>query len=130
MPKITTACIIDDDKIFIYTLKKMMEHIDFCSNFIVFNNGLDAMNGLKELSEKKEALPDLILLDLNMPIMDGWDYLEEVQNHSEIKQIKTYIVTSSIDPVDLDRTRTYDTVTNYVTKPLNIKALDQLLVDF
>lgn len=127
MSKITTACIIDDDKIFIYTIRKMMEHINFCSNFIIFNNGLDALNGLQELSEKKEKLPDLILLDLNMPIMDGWDYLDEIQNHSEIKEIKTFVVTSSIDPVDLERTKTYDIVTNYVEKPLNIKALNELL---
>ncbi|GHC48245.1 response regulator [Ulvibacter litoralis] len=127
MNKISTACIIDDDKIFIYTLKKMMEHVNFCSNFMVFNNGLEAVKGLQEISEKKETLPDLIFLDLNMPIMDGWDYLEEIKDHSTIKNIRTYIVTSSIDPVDLDKTKTFETVTSYITKPLNIKKLKELL---
>ena len=67
MKKIDIACIVDDDPIFVYGAKRMMELADFCNGFMIFNNGHDALHKLKALIESNHNLPDLILLDLNMP---------------------------------------------------------------
>ena len=77
MKKIDLACIIDDDPIFVFGIKKMMELSEFCNGFIVYKNGHEALNNLKAIVSSGGKIPDVILLDLNMPILDGWQFLEE-----------------------------------------------------
>lgn len=77
MKKIDIACVIDDDPIFVFGIKKIMEVIGFCKSLMVFRDGSEALNNLKAIISAKEKLPDVILLDLNMPILDGWQFLEE-----------------------------------------------------
>lgn len=76
MKKIDIACIVDDDPIFVYGAKRMMQLENFCNGFLVFNNGQEALLKLTKLVSSGKNLPDLILLDLNMPIMDGWQFLD------------------------------------------------------
>ncbi|OAB75997.1 response regulator [Cochleicola gelatinilyticus] len=126
MNKVKSVCIIDDDKIFIYTLKHLLGKMDFCEDFILYHNGLEAVKGLTARMENQDQVPDIILLDLNMPIMDGWEFLKEVSSNSELKKIKTFIVTSSIDPEDFKRTKDHSNVEGYITKPLNSKKLKEV----
>ena len=77
MKKIKCACVIDDDPICTYWTKKMMDELMFSEDILIFENGQDAIEGLKNIIARGEQLPEVILLDLNMPIMDGWDFLED-----------------------------------------------------
>lgn len=130
MKKIDIACIIDDDPIFVFGTKKIMELADFCNNFMVFHDGEEALNHLQPIIEMgKESIPDVILLDLNMPIMDGWEFLDEFTKISCKKQIVIYIVTSSVDPADVERAKTYDKITNYLVKPISSKKLQEILTE-
>ena len=124
MKKVDIACIIDDDPIFIYGTKRVMEMADFSNSIMVFNNGEEAITKLRPIMRSKEAIPDIILLDLNMPIMDGWQFLDEFTQIPTEKEVVIYIVTSSVDPEDIERAKSYEDVDNYLVKP--IKA-DQLL---
>ncbi|MCF4102535.1 response regulator [Gillisia sp. M10.2A] len=129
MKKIDVACIIDDDPIFVFSAKKIMQLSDFCNSFMVFHNGEDALNNLKAVITAKEQLPDIILLDLNMPIMDGWQFLDEFIQIPCDTEITIYIVSSSIDPADVIRAKTYDRVNNYIVKPITIERLKKVLME-
>ncbi len=131
MKKIQSTCIIDDDPIFIYGTRRIMKEVDFCDNILVFNNGQDAMEGLKELTTKGEDLPEVLFLDLNMPVMDGWEFLEDFVKIPNLngKKVIIYIISSSIDPRDLERIRNYKVVNNYILKPLSPQDLENVLKD-
>ena len=125
MRKISRSCIIDDDPIFVFGTKKVMKEVDFCDDVLVYHNGEEAINGLKSMVDRGEPLPDLIFLDLNMPIMDGWDFLEDfmaIPNQNR-KDVFVYIISSSIDANDFIRARNYEIVNNYILKPVTPEDL-------
>ena len=127
MKKIDIACIIDDDPIFIFGTKKIMQIANFCKSFMIFHNGKQAYDKLKIIIENGSQLPDLILLDLNMPIWDGWQFLDEFVKIPNEKSITIYIITSSVDPADVIRAKSYDMVSNYIVKPITMVELKQIL---
>ncbi|MEE2773196.1 MAG: response regulator [Bacteroidota bacterium] len=128
--KIDIACIIDDDPVFVFGTKKIMELANFSSSIMVFHNGHEALQNLKPIIEKGENIPEVILLDLNMPIMDGWEFLDEFIEIPTSKQITIYIVTSSVDPADSKRAEKYDNVSNYLVKPIRSEDLKSILENF
>lgn len=129
MKKINSACIIDDDQIFVYGTKRIMKDSSFCDTIYVFENGLDAITALKKMTVAGIELPRLIFLDLNMPIMDGWEFLEDFQKiPSKIREkVTIYIISSSIDPRDLERVKEYGVVSDYILKPVTPKDLKNLI---
>ncbi len=129
MKKIDIACIIDDDPIFVFGAKKLMQYANFCTSFMIFHNGKEALTNLKSIISAGEKLPDIMLLDLNMPIMDGWQFLEEFTKIKTDKKITIYIITSSVDPADVERAKEYESVTNYLVKPITLDTLKELLVE-
>tara|TARA_Y100000034_G_C6780907_1_gene349034 strand:- start:309 stop:722 length:414 start_codon:yes stop_codon:yes gene_type:complete len=132
MKKIDIACIIDDDPLFVFGAKRLMDVSEFSKNIMVFSNGAEAIEVLRPMmSSSSSKLPDVILLDLNMPIMDGWEFLDEFIKIPCHKEILIYIVTSSIDPNDINKAKTYqDKVKNYLLKPIDKNQLDAILESF
>jgi len=130
MSKLKIACIIDDDPIFIFGLKKVMNSVDFAEEVLVYKNGEDALENLIAIKDDKEALPEVILLDLNMPIMDGWQFLDEFTQVKVDKKITVYIVSSSIDPLDYEKTKKYSHIENYIIKPVQTDDLKTILKTF
>ena len=130
--KIEKVCIIDDDPIFIYGTKRIMAEIDFCEAVVVYENGQDAIDGLNEITANSEEFPSIIFLDLNMPIMNGWEFLEDfvkIPNHNRDNVI-IYIISSSVDPRDLERIKNYTVVNNYILKPITPEDLRSVLQNF
>ncbi len=128
MKKIDIACIVDDDPIFIFGAKRIMQLADFCNSFMIFKDGKEAIDNLKPIVLSGQNIPEVILLDINMPIMDGWQFLDEFTK-IETKQkqkILIYIVSSSIDPADKNRVKNYQNVSNFVVKPINIETLKRI----
>ncbi|MCK0157439.1 response regulator [Cellulophaga sp. F20128] len=129
MKKISSSCIIDDDQIFVYGTRRIMKDANFCETIHVFENGLDAINALKKMIVDGIELPRLIFLDLNMPIMDGWEFLEDflkIPNNIR-EQVTIFIISSSIDPRDIERVKEYDVVSDYILKPVTPKDLRNLI---
>lgn len=121
--------LIDDDKIFIFLTRKAIEKTNLIDQIKVFDNGLDALNFLKENINQVEILPEIILLDLNMPIMDGWQFLEEYALlHPSIgKKITIYICSSSISLEDINRAKAINEVTDYIIKPISKDRLIEVI---
>lgn len=130
--KIQSACIIDDDPIFIYGVKLIMKKMDFCDTVLVFQNGEEAFNGLTALLKSGNDMPNVIFLDINMPIMNGWEFLDSfLQTPNNSKHVTTiYIVSSSIDPRDIERCYTYKEVNNYLLKPLAQQDLEKVIQNY
>ncbi len=127
MKNIDVTCIIDDDPIFSYGVQKIMEHEKFCFSFLIYKDGKEALDGLLEILRDKKKVPDLILLDLNMPIMDGWQFLDEFIKIDPPKEISIFIVSSSIDPADHEKARSYDIVGDFIVKPVTIKDIQAMM---
>ena len=77
MKNIKNLAIIDDDKFYSYIAEKIIYNSGQVNKVIIFKNGLDAINFLKVNTDTPDLIPDIILLDLAMPVMDGWHFLEE-----------------------------------------------------
>ena len=129
MNKINTACIIDDDDIFIYGTRRIMQEVNFCDDIIVFNNGKEAIDGMQNYLAEGKNLPDVIFLDINMPVMNGWDFLEEFTKIPNLNKdaVILYIVSSSVDPADLQKAKEFELVNNYILKPILPKQLNEIL---
>ena len=125
MNKIRLACIIDDDPIFVRVVKKMMEMADFSEQVSVFPNGQIALDGLQTTLE--DQYPDIIFLDLNMPTLNGWGFLDAFDNLGLPESTLLYVVSSSIDPGEKERARSYPFVQDFIEKPLTINIIKQIL---
>ncbi|MDT0685390.1 response regulator [Autumnicola psychrophila] len=128
--KIELACIIDDDKIYVNLVKKIIEIKQLSENLLIYKNGKEAMDHFKHIlgNMSEERLPEIIFLDLNMPVMDGWEFLNEfvkIKNNFN-KKITLYVVSSSIDPRDLERAKSINMVTDYLIKPIELKKFEKI----
>lgn len=120
MNRIKTLTLVDDDEIFVFLTKKAIQQTKLVDLIKVFDNGLDALLFLEENKGKVDILPEIILLDLSMPIMDGWQFLDAFSKINPIigKKIPIYICSSSITPDDVARAKTINEVTDYIIKPI------------
>ncbi|MES2239919.1 MAG: response regulator [Bacteroidota bacterium] len=120
-----TTYIIDDDKLSIKLMSMLIAKNNFCEEIASFYNPQTALDELKSNSNNPSKLPDVILLDLNMPVLDGWQFLDEFILIPFAKEIVVFIVSSSIDPSDLEMAKNYPIVKDYIIKPLSSEKLRQ-----
>ncbi len=126
MKKISVACLIEDDPVQVFLVSKLLELSKKVDETWIFKNGKDAHEGLKEKYEATGALPNLILLDINMPIWDGWEFLKEFRNLELPFTGKVYILTSSLSTEDFQKAEEYKLSDKYLKKPLKINELNNV----
>ncbi|MDB5020328.1 MAG: Receiver protein of a two-component response regulator [Pedobacter sp.] len=110
--------LIDDDDVFVFLTKKVIERSGADVVLSVFSNGQEGIEYIKEIAADPDLLPDVILLDLNMPVMDGWEFLNAYQELELAKDIALYIVTSSISPYEVERAKHIKEVQEFIVKPI------------
>jgi CheY-like chemotaxis protein len=113
--------IIDDDSIHQRIAQIMIEKHQIFEKYTSYTDAEKAYNYLKENTQDPALLPDIILLDLNMPVTDGWDFLDLYENiKGDLKKlIRIFIVTSSVDEKDKLKAKTYSSVVGFISKPLS-----------
>jgi CheY-like chemotaxis protein len=121
--------LVDDDKIFQLTASKTIKATKISDRILQFENGEDALQFIKSNLNNPSALPDYIFLDINMPYVDGWMFLEDYDHIKANlpKTISIYMVSSSIDPRDINRAKSNSNVVDYVIKPVTIEKFIELL---
>lgn len=126
MNKVECVWLIDDDEIFSFAAKMQIEMCSYGNHLSCFENGFDAIEALKKVLKDNAKIPEVIFLDLNMPILDGWQFLDELKELSIPQPIEIYLLTSSTDPADTDKVKDYPMVKKYIAKPLTIDELQNL----
>lgn len=123
--------IIDDDSIFNFLSTKTLEALGFINEIHTALNGQQALDLFGAYYQGLKHLPDFILLDLNMPIMDGFGFMEAFKRLDlpGKEKVKIIIVTSSNDPSDQARAKAFG-VTQYLSKPITEEGLHHALKSF
>lgn len=111
--------LVDDDSIFNFLSSKLLQRTGMVNDIHTALNGQQALDLFNDYYQGARSLPDVILLDLNMPIMDGFAFLEAFQklNFPGKEKVRVVIVTSSQDPSDVEKARNLG-ISQYLTKPL------------
>ena len=126
MKSFNSTFIIDDDPIFVLLFKKIIEKSERFNKVQNFPDGQFAIEELLKIHQEGSVLPDIIFLDLNMPNIDGWQFLEEIQKHNFINKLNIYIVSSSIDSNEIERAKQYQCVKNFISKPITFDFFDKI----
>ncbi|SHI76729.1 Response regulator receiver domain-containing protein [Mesonia phycicola] len=132
MKNIDLACIVEDDPMHLFITKKYIELSGFVEKILVCKNGKEAYDTLKAMFLNSETLPEIIFLDLNMPIWDGWQFLDEFTKIPipENQSITIYILTSSNNEEDFKKAKKYSLNSNYLVKPIEQDQLKDILSEF
>ncbi|TRX36854.1 response regulator [Flavobacterium sp. ZT3R18] len=124
---------IDDDPIALMLLKKVISKAIFSKEIITAQNGEEALDFFKSLKNTPNQnnitnQPQLIFLDLNMPVMGGWEFLDlfNTAEYLNFNNIKVIILSSTIDPEDINKSKTYPIVIDFLPKPITSLMLDDL----
>ena len=130
MKKIGTFCIVDDDDIYQFTTSLLLKKTDLVNKIIVFSNGLKAINFLKDEMGTKENIPDVLFLDINMPVMDGWEFLEEYLLIKPMmpKTVVIYMVSSSVDERDVLKAKSISALSGYLVKPISSQNIMEVIL--
>jgi two-component SAPR family response regulator len=115
---------VDDDKMVLFIYEKMMGHADFSNDPKSYLNGYETLDYISKY--KNEDTKFLIFLDINMPDLNGWQFMDELNTIGLTKYCHVLVVTSSIDLSDKERSETYPVVIDFVEKPINIEKLKGL----
>jgi len=120
--------VIDDDPIHQKITEILIRKTGAFKKHLAFPGVSPAMDALKQHKDEPENLPDIILLDLNMPVLDGWDFLNQFRDYKEElkKYIQIYIVSSSAIQSEIDRSTQYSFVKEFISKPLDFQKLIQI----
>lgn len=114
------VCLIDDDKIYQFTAKKIIESTGHAQRILAFTNGKDALTYMQLHVNESESMPDVIFLDIHMPVMNGWQFLEGYTSLAPRigKPVTIFMVSSSLDDVDINRSKSTGVVSDYIVKPI------------
>jgi two-component system chemotaxis response regulator CheY len=121
----STVFVIDDDLVFHFIIKKLFLKFEFDFNANYYMNGFDAIEELK----KNTVVPDVILLDINMPIYDGWQFLDEFIKIKDTfnKEIDIYLISSSDDVTDINKASKYHKeIKGFCNKPLTFDEFQKI----
>ena len=129
--KYKTIMLIDDNEIDNLINQKIVEASDICENIFSHTGGKSAIEFLKnmeKIASAIEALPEVIFLDIDMPLMDGFQFLDEFEALTEGTKAhcKIVMLTSSINPQDMNKSQKYPFVKKYINKPLTQDNLRKL----
>jgi CheY-like chemotaxis protein len=131
MSKIDKLFLVDDDEIFTMLFSLSLQKNESVKSMEVFCNGKEAINHIEGNADNPIMLPDVIFLDLNMPIMDGWQFLDRYESilPKLAKQIDVYVLSSSIFPEDVSRAKSFDSVIEYLIKPIANEKLTEIVAN-
>jgi CheY-like chemotaxis protein len=130
--KLPVIGIIDDNEIYQFTLMRIINDNKQAERIITFSDGEKAIHYLADNKATNENIPDIIFLDVNMPIMDGWQFIDEYASiKTEIKKkIVIFMLSSSVNPVDIERASKINEISDYIIKPMKLEEVKIIFDNF
>jgi CheY-like chemotaxis protein len=128
-PKFETVMIIDDNSVDLYITSRMISKNNFGKNLLLYTSAEEALKYLLEHQDNIPLLPQVIFVDIYMPLMSGFEFLEEFDRLDDTLKnyIKTYVISSTIDNADIIRSSRNENVAAFHVKPINKEFLDQII---
>jgi len=128
MPKFSNVLLVEDDPITIMVCDRIIKMTSFAEKVTSCENGKIAIDYLMSIKESG-PLPNIIFLDINMPVMNGWDFLEEFEKvQSGFSQLpRIYLLSSTVDPEDYKKAKSFALVQDFISKPLSREALANIV---
>lgn len=124
--------LVDDDEVYLFVIKRIIGTLDNDLLVNSFTDGEQAIAYIKLCLEEDVSLPDIILLDINMPYLDGWGFLSEFKNlkpQLDSRTVTIFMVTSSNSPQDMERAQEFEELSGYVVKPISEDKMKEILND-
>lgn len=125
MKKINCILLIDDDEATIFLHKIIIEEANICENLVIKDSALEALEYLKQ---EDAIIPNLIFLDINMPKMNGWQFLEAYRDLNKDQQgnIDVIMLTTSLNQNDKIKAEDISEVKKFINKPLTAEVLEEI----
>lgn len=127
MKKMKEVCLVEDDKVQIFLLQKFLEKCGQVETVHSYENGKAAYLEMEKRQENGNSFPDLIFLDINMPIWDGWEFYEAFIGLKGHEKVTLYILTSSLSEDDFQKARSFGLEERYLQKPLAYPKLEEII---
>ena len=127
MNLIKKIIIVDDDGIVNYVTEKLLHHYNNTYEINTYTNPLNALENLQLKDKYHEDLPDLIFLDINMPQISGYEFLNRMTESKLAHKIQVIMFTSSGSPNDIKLSKSYRNVIGYMEKPFSSDAYERVL---
>ena len=119
MEKVVNILLVEDDQLDIIDVKRTLDKMHILNNMVVAKNGEDALRILNDKERFAESAPDIVLIDINMPKMNGLEFLSTIRKMDEWKDLKCFIITTSDEKVDRTAAKELG-VSGYIVKPLKL----------
>jgi CheY-like chemotaxis protein len=128
MQKIKSVLLVDDDNINNFINERLIKKLAMTQYVNIAVNGEEALDFLKKKNSNREPMPELILLDINMPVMDGFEFLKEYENLElpDKEKVVITMLTTSTNPGDMDKFKKAN-VASYINKPLTEPKLIEIM---
>ncbi|WP_026464622.1 response regulator [Adhaeribacter aquaticus] len=128
MPQTPSFLIIDDDKVSTFLVKKILSNEVPECNVISLEGSIEALHWFKEVTLSGDILPETVLLDINMPDLDGFELIEELEKAKiDLSKVKLFFYSSSEDPTDIQKAFSLPLpIAGYISKPLNRKKIEAI----
>ena len=128
MSKKPILYVIDDDKYFILGVSKGLRIEEYCSEVLFFDDPEDALDAIENSFSSNFKVPEILFLDIQMPRIDGWEFLKALKEKIGENQslIRIFIVSSSVMDSDMAKAMSFPQVENYLTKPLTRDMMDSV----
>jgi CheY-like chemotaxis protein len=130
--KLKTVLLIDDDEGTNFIHEFVIKNSNCAEEVCSVQSGSEALNYLKAMGEKNLPQPDLIFLDINMPGMNGWEFLKKYDELNQIKKesIVVVMLTTSLNPDDEKMAKSIPSISGFKNKPLTTETIEEVIEDF
>lgn len=127
--KLNTILLIDDDEATNFIHDMVIKQADVTQNIVAVQSGKEALSFLTQKLDGEYQKPELIFLDINMPGMNGWEFLEEYNKLDDEQKggIVTVMLTTSLNPDDEEKAKSINTVKNFLHKPLSTEMIHRVM---